>query len=244
MARPRKLGTTEMLRIVDSYYETHGNGNLLKYSLFEDYAGSLGLAVKAYDFRRNDAVRKRVEELRGMDKVSGIQSIAYKGIDVDAFFSRNRTREALRNALLELDETWHRIYDRASELSQHNAELLKEALSGKRENGALVLQISKMEADYKEAQRLSNAFMLENRYLKRMLKQYLYPAIANEILVRENVLEQADTEATPAVMGEMVDSSVPSPFSQSVSADVVTLSREESLLRRMKNHSQGGGVDA
>jgi hypothetical protein len=100
MARPRKLGASEMLKIVDSYYESHGNSNALKYSLFEEYALSLGLDVKAYDFRRNEAVRKRVEELRGMDKFDGIQAIAYKGIDVDAFFIRNRTREALRNGLL------------------------------------------------------------------------------------------------------------------------------------------------
>ncbi len=243
MARPRKLGTPEMLQIVDSYYESHGNSNALKYSLFEEYAVSLGLDVKAYDFRRNGAVRKRVEDLRGMDKFDGIQAIAYKGIDVDAFLTRNRTRETLRNGLLELDESWRRIYDRAAELSRHNTELLKEVFTAKQENGTLATQNLEFEAACKKSQQSANAFLLENRYLKRMLKQYLYPTIANEILIVEKVLEQADTEATPAAMANLVDPGVPPPFSQSVSADAALFSREEYLLQRMKEQIQGGNVD-
>ncbi len=244
MARPRKLETSEMLKIVDSYFESNGNSGALKYSLFEEYATSLGLSVKAYDFRRNEAVRRRVEELRGTVSFNGQQAIAYKGIDVDAFLNRNHTREAFRNSLLELDEIWRRVYDRAALLSRHNTELLKESIKTKQENEALNSEKSELKAICKAAQMDANAFMLENRYLKRMLKQYLYPAIANQILINENVLTQADTEVTSAAMTELADTGLPSPFSQSVSADTVMISREASLLQRMKKQIRGGNNDA
>ena len=63
MARPRKLSDDEMLKIVDSFYESNGNPSMLKCSLLEEYAISIGVEVKAYDFRRNEAVRHRMDEL-------------------------------------------------------------------------------------------------------------------------------------------------------------------------------------
>ncbi len=67
-----------------------------------------------------------------------------------------------------------------------------------------------------------------------MLKQYLYPAIANEILRKDNALEQVDTEVTLAAMDKMTEAGIPSPFSRSVAADREILTREELLLARMK----------
>jgi len=233
-----------MLHIVDSYYETNGNPNMLKCSFLEEYAASLGLNAKAYDFRRNEAVRKRMEELRGIGKADCAGAIAYKGMDVDAFLNRNRTREMLRNSLLELDEIWRRVYERTAALTQHNASLLAEIFSKKQETQTLDSQKSELETENRALETSSNALVLENRYLKRMLKQYLYPAIANEILKNENVLEQANTEVTQEAMIDLADPTVPAAFSRSVSADMTMLSREESLLNRMKKHIHGGMNDA
>jgi hypothetical protein len=95
-----------------------------------------------------------------------------------------------------------------------------------------------------EMKRSHKNILVENRYLKKMLKAYLYPEIANEILQRENVLPQADTQTTPAAMADLVDPAVPSSFSQSIAADSALLSRETSLLQYMKKQIQGGNVDA
>ena len=75
----------------------------------------------------------------------------------------------------------------------------------------------------------SGALVLENRYLKKMLRQYLYPAIANEILMRENMLDQVDTEVTATAMANLVDPGIPASFPHSVAADAAALSREEAL---------------
>jgi hypothetical protein len=79
----------------------------------------------------------------------------------------------------------------------------------------------------------------ENRYLRKALRVYLYPAIANEILKEENVLEQADTDVTPAAMDALVDSDIPASFSASVASDRQMISRSDRLLSIMSNQIQG-----
>jgi len=236
VARPRKLSGDEMVKIVDSFYEANGNPDMLKSSLLAKYAISIGIEVKAYDFRRNTAVRKRMEELKDLSplKSGGGSTIAYKSLDVDALLSINRTKPMLRNALLELDESWRRIYERTAEISQKNADLKADNKNISSKNEALSLENSKLSAQITNLNKSNKDLTLENRYLKKMLKQYLYPAIANEILMRENVLEQSDTEVTRTAMEKMTDPDIPLPFTSSVSADREILSREESLLERIK----------
>ena len=235
MARPRKLGDADMIKIVDSFYESNGDPSMLKCSFLEEYAISIGFDVKAYDFRRSKVVRVRMDELKDLSLLSsGSGAIAYKSLDVDSLLDRNRTRPMLRNALLELDETWRRIYDRAAEMSKRNKALEKgiEDVSAVRDK--LAFEVSELSAKTTSLNKINKELVLENRYLKRMLKKYLYPAIANEILLNENVLEQVDTEVTQAAMDKIADPFLPSPFSSSVASDREILSREEVLMERMK----------
>lgn len=235
MARPKKVDTEIMLRLVDDYFESTGDPNKLKCSLLEEYAASQGLDVKAYDFRRNTDVRRRMEKLREMSPMdSEACAIAYKSLDVDAFLSRCRTGKMLRDSLIELDETWRRVYERAAYMSLKNTELKAAAkhMAAQHDESlskiaSLTEQATRLDADAKNA-------VVENRYLKKMLKTYLYPAIANEILLRENVLEQADTEVAEYTMKEMVDGALPSSLSGAVTADIAAISREEALLNRMQ----------
>lgn len=245
MARPRKLSDTDMIRIVDSFYESNGDPSMLKCSFLEEYAISIGISIKAYDFRRNKAVRHRMDELKDLSLLSlSTGAIAYKSLDVDALLDRNRTKPMLRNALLELDETWRRIYDRAAEMSKRNENLQQRIESILAEHDKLDCEVSESSAQITSLKKSSKELTLENRYLKRMLKQYLYPAIANEILLNENVLEKVDTEVTQTAMDKMVDSFLPAPFSSSVASDREILSREELLMERMKKQTSEVTDDA
>jgi hypothetical protein len=147
LARPRKLNDEEMLKIVDSFYESNGNPNMLKCSLLEEYAISLGIKVKAYDFRRNIPVRKRMAELKDLSPLlSNGGAITYKSLDVDAFLNVNQTKPMLRNALLELDASWRRIYERAAEMSQKNEDLNTDNKQIGLKNEALSLENSELSA--------------------------------------------------------------------------------------------------
>ena len=236
MARPRKLTSEEMIRIVDAYYEGHGDPGKLKFSLIEEYAVSLGLNVdiKAYDFRRDASVRQRIDDLKNNGSQETVGAIAYKSLDVDALLNRNNTREALKNSLLEIDASWRLLYETAAALSKKNKALMIEALSQGEAIKAFSADNNALEARVRDLERGSNALMLENRYLKQALKKYLYPSIANEILKNEGSLVSADTEVMPEAMDALVETGgEPAPFSSAVSNDRKIMTREESLMERM-----------
>ena len=238
------MSADEMVRIVDDYYESCGDSSRLKCSFLEEYAVTNGFDVKAYDFRRCPEVRARIEELRTLSLFGAADGAsAYKNLDVDSLLQKCHTRDALRNALLDLDSTWHRIYDQMLTLSKAKDALASNIQAITAECEKYAAESARLSELLAEAKKNHKTALLENRYLKKILRQYLYPAIANEILLGDNVLKQSDTEVTPAAMADMADKSVPAPFSQSVSADVALLSRETSLLKRMKEQIQGGNVD-
>lgn len=241
MARPKKATTSVMLQLVESYFESTGNPDKLKCSHLEEYAASTGLDLKAYDFRRDAAVRQRMDELRDLYLLhSESGAIAYKNLDVDALLGRCRTKTMLRNSLFELDETWRRIYDRAVELFKKNEALKATTEQSAKEFERLLSDNAVLSEQVKRLNKSNKEAVQENRYLKKMLKMHLYPAIANEILLRENVLERVDTEVSQSAMEKMVDSTVPSPFSSIAATDMEMFSREDALLNRMRNQIQKG----
>jgi hypothetical protein len=241
MARPRKLDTGVLLKIVDSYFESTGDPDKLKCSYLEEYAKSQGIDVKAYDFRRNVDVRRRMEELRDLYFVrSESGAIAYKSLDVDAFLSRCRTKTILRNSIIELDETWRRVYERSVDMSKKNTELKSTTEQAVAEQRRLASEIAELTDRAKRLNKENKDTTLENRYLRKMLKTYLYPAVANQILLDEKILDQVDTEVTKIAMDTLTDPTIPSPFTGAVAADRKMLTREESLFNRMREQIRKG----
>ena len=240
MARPRKISTDIMLQIVDSFFESHGDPNKMKCSRLEEHGCSLGFDIKAYDFRRSDAVRQRIDELRQLVWVNGGNgAIAYKSMDVDALINRSSNREMLKNSLLELDETWRGVYERAAALSSKNASLLSELAAKDRKFEAVVSENDSLGERLRPLEQNERVLSAENRYLRKALREYLYPAIANEILKEENVLEQADTEVTSAAMAALADPVIPSSFSSAVAQDRQMVSRSDRLLNIMSKQVRG-----
>jgi chromosome segregation ATPase len=228
-----------MIRIVESFFESNGDPGRLKCSNLEEYALSLGIEAKAYDFRRNAEVRRRMEELRCSAGTAGFAAIAYKSVDVDALLNRNHTREMLKNSILELDETWRRVYEQAADLSGKNTALLSALAKKEQAVETIASEKDSCEEQIESLKRDLTALTVENRYLRKSLREYLYPAIANEILKREHVLEQADTEILPEAMAALADSGAPLSFSTSVAPDKDAISREEAILKRMEDRIHG-----
>jgi len=240
MARPRKLGTEEMLDIVNKYYEGCGDPSRLKCSCLEEYATSAGIEAKAYDFRRNEAVRQRMEELRGISQLDpGTGAIAYKTLDIDALLKRCNTKTMLRDSLQELDGQWRRPYDRAAELLKSNEAWQLKLAKNDVERKKLNADVSGFSERVAQVNKANNDLLAENRYLKKMLRTYLYPAVANEILKQENVIEQNNAEVPRSTVEKLSDPTVPLSFSASVSADKEMLSREEALLAKMRAQALG-----
>lgn len=240
MARPKKVSTTDMLRIVDSYLEKHGDMGKLKCSNLEQYAATLGINVKAYDFRRDEAVRRRIDELSDNTANDSISALAYKNLDADALIANHPTRATLKAALLELDANWRRVYERSVAVAAENTALISESNSKKRTIKELTEEISAAHDEIKSLKHTANEQQSEIRYLKSALETNLYPALANEILRRDGVLSQVDTEVSAEAMAAMTDMDTPLPFSEAIAPDERRLSREKHLLERMSKQITEG----
>ena len=99
----------------------------------------------------------------------------------------------------------------ASDLKEQNAELSEHAASGHSSAAAL---------------------KAENAYLRKKVKEHLYPALADNILKTEH--SGSDSVATQAAILDMVDRHVPLPFSMSVAPDIDLRSCEDALIDRLR----------
>ncbi len=66
-----------------------------------------------------------------------------------------------------------------------------------------------------------------------MLRVYLYPAVANEILIKENILKDVDTQVTDKTAKDMIELDTPQSLNETVTRDTAFQSEEECLLKKM-----------
>lgn len=239
MARPKKTDSDKLVAIVDSFFtsEAAGNPAKLKCSLLEEYASRLGERAKAYDFRRDEKVRRRIEELKALvrnENGMGIQlGNPYKSLDVSKIMKTRQDPNALRTALGELDSYWRCIYESTLQIRKDSVAVASERKQLENDCESIRKEyriIQKERDDYRsEVRRLT----VENRYLRKMLRTYLYPALANEILRDDNQLKNSETEVTPQAKEKLIDGKFPSATGVAYAEDRKMLSREEELLRQM-----------
>lgn len=79
----------------------------------------------------------------------------------------------------------------------------------KSKNFIFVHSIQAKKTDIDRISRENNKLVMGNRYLSKMLKIYLYPAVANETLKQENLLVNPDTEVTGVAMERLADGKNP-----------------------------------
>ena len=239
MARPRKMTTEQMLSVVDLYYATQvaGNARLMKCSLIAAYAVSLGYAADGYDFRRNPEVREQIECLKIEAEVFAEEKVAvtaFKSLDVAGLIRNNPSMAQLAKALTELNDYWKRIYDHAEQISKENSVLKKGKTEYQEEQKKSVLSQEKLTAENMELSQRNNRLIVENRYLRKMLRTYLYPDVANEILVQEKALKgSGETKVTDAALRDMTELGAPQSLHEAVSKDISMQSEEERLLSKM-----------
>jgi hypothetical protein len=242
MSRPRKMTTEQMISVVDSYYLTRADANekLMKCSLIAAYAVELGYRAEGYDFARNMEVREHIERMKCFAEVEAERyqtrkaiMPAYKSLDIAGFIRNNRETTIIAKALAELDAYWKRIYEQAEKMATQNNVLMKEKVGYETLMKAEASARDSLDSDNTELSALNNKLAAENRYLRKMLRIYLYPAVANEILMKENVLKECDTQVSDAAVRDMTEFSAPQSLRESVASDLELLSEDEQLLAKM-----------
>jgi predicted nuclease with TOPRIM domain len=241
MGRPRKMTVEQMISVVDSYYYARAERNekRMKCSLIAAYAVELGYHAEGYDFARNMEVREHIERMKCYAEVEADDYeynkvvTAYKNLDVTAFIRNNKEHLQLVKSLSELDAYWKRVYEYADATAAQNKKLMQEKAKSEAMLKETIAECDKAKSDNAALSREKNKLITENRYLRKMLRTYLYPAVANEILLEENELTEADVRATDKAIADMTEFSAPLSLHKSVAHDLAIQSEEDALLNRM-----------
>ena len=245
MARPKKINTDDMIQIVNAYFKTEaaGNPDRLKCSLLEEFAERNGYSVKAYDFRRDINVRKHLEVLKQMvlddNGMRIILGESYKNLDVNRILKVRRDPDELRKVMGEMDDYWKQVYENSIETTKKAAEFRKEKEYLKVELKSVTQRLCDYQKDSSEAVANNKALLLENRYLRKMLKTYLYPALANEILQQDNLIKNADSKVTEHAKDKLIDGKFPVALREATEVDRKIQNHEEVLLEKMWKEIEG-----
>lgn len=194
MARRKHIEDVEIIEHFEKYLqeECSNNVSLFKIPRFGDYLRKNGFpSVADTTLRRNTSFREVLAERKSKyDEEEEYRTvITYKTIDVDSFMATNRTPNAIRTGLSELNLYYKKVAEVALEFKNENVKLQDE-------NEELKEQIQQLLQ--KETSR--KALETENIKLRALIKSSVYPEIANELLKEEGILQSEQQVITDEFM--------------------------------------------
>lgn len=194
MARRKHIEDVEIIEHFEKYLqeECSNNVSLFKIPRFGDYLRKNGFpSVADTTLRRNTSFREVLAERKAKyDEEEEYRTvITYKTIDVDSFMATNRTPNAIRTGLSELNLYYKKVAEAALEFKNENVKLQDE-------NEELKKQIQQLLQ--KETSR--KALETENIKLSALIKSSVYPEIANELLKEEGILQSEQQVITDEFM--------------------------------------------
>lgn len=182
MARKKYIDNNELLKQFEEFLEQECSNDmsLFKIPKFGEHLRANGFPnVADTTLRRNAVFRELLAERKAKYEEEEYQVvITYKTIDVDSFMATNRTPNAIRTALTELNQSYKRIVEAALEYKDIAEKLQAENEVLKTQNGILTKKNS-----------TRNDLEEENKKLHAILKTSVYPEIANELLKEEGILQ-------------------------------------------------------
>lgn len=162
---------------------------LLSIPKLGQYLRENGVDIADYTLRRNLILRNKIDEYKNNFHVD-IEEIVfgYKTLDVDLFLNNNTSKSALKESLVALDKTYNRSMIAAMKFAKENKKInaKNEELKEKCDGLENELKLIKTELERKKKE-LGEA-KAENQKLKRLIKDYMYPEIANELLKQEGLV--------------------------------------------------------
>jgi len=194
MARRKHIEDVEIIEHFEKYLQEKCSNNitLFKIPRFGDYLRNNGFpSVADTTLRRNTSFREVLAERKAKyDEEEEYRTvITYKTIDVDSFMATNRTPNAIRTGLSELNLYYKKVAEAALEFKNENVKLQDE-------NEELKEQIQQLLQ--KETSR--KALETENIKLRALIKSSVYPEIANELLKEEGILQSEQQVITDEFM--------------------------------------------
>ena len=206
MARPKLIEDTVLLDLIKKYFNEECGGNIKKLNTAEivRYINNHGYPeYPATTLRRTPAARDLIDQLKALINNDDYITVAsYQTIDAAALVDSNRSRDALIKAITDRDSYYKVVaasatnaFDRYNQLlDQHNAiSAQKAALEEKA--ATLETQLESASENCKDLEKTLRAY-------KSVINTYLYPEIANELLVKEGAIRGTEQLIDPTALDD------------------------------------------
>lgn len=237
MARPRLFTEDELIALINEYYLEYPN-RMIKTSDLERYANAHGHPnFKAYSIRRCAKAKQYIDQINASNQVTLETTIVtWRQLDVDAFLNLNRSRNDLKNALIQRDNYYGEVCRSAGEFLRDKEHLEDKIRRMKSEINNLKNQVAELEQmNTNKINRYSQEMLSK---MKKVLDTYVYPDIANDILKKEGL----DSLFSLYVNPESVESEMITPESVlEISSNQATISDEDDTVDSIQDLM--GGFD-
>lgn len=193
MSRKKTITDEKLLELIQEFFKEICNGDpkRLKMPAIADYVSQSGYSgYRVETLRRNKAAREYIDSLtNAADGKALTVVVAYKALDVPAFLNANQTYHALTRSLTQLDLYYKTVADSAVLLNQKYKDMEKELEKVTYEYNQTMTRLNEAVLLQRSLTEQNRQLKKENTVYKRVVEDYVYPNIANELLKKEGLLK-------------------------------------------------------
>lgn len=207
--RPNKIPTEILIKLINRlfYEELHENGKKLTAAEVARYCDLNGYKILPNSITRNSTAMEHINKLREKNDNPLVTQlpIVFKPIDVEALIRNNRNPIDLGEAINEWNSYFEKICDAANTYREERNQAINknEDLEKKLQDKKKALTQKEEEASLLKTEKKD--LETELKAHKKVIEKYVYPAIAIELLKKENkVPESTTTIVAPEVVEETV----------------------------------------
>ena len=189
MGRKRTIDDAKLLILIDEFFRTEcmQGSKKIKLPRLTEYVQKNGFpSFRVETLRRNKVARDHIDELNKQISTPSDLIPVYKSLDVDAFLINNQSHSSLRAALSSLDTYYRKLFEYAVEIDKKYKDAQKRILSLESE----VALLKDQEGPLKKRVFMAEA---EQKRLKGIVNDYVYPNIANALLAKDGELVHTKT---------------------------------------------------
>lgn len=197
MGRSKVIENNDLIELIKKFYieECKGNAKKLKLPLITKYVLQNGYPnYKVESLRRNEVARNYIDSLKKIEEGKTLCILAtYKTLDIESFLDTNKTRESLKKSLTILDSYYRTVAGTATEINKKYKDLEQKYEEASEKLNKAREDIEVLTHDISSLKVKNKSLRSDNNVLKGIVDDYIYPDIANELLIKDGVLSNADT---------------------------------------------------
>lgn len=223
MGRKRAITDDEIKSIINEWSTLNPNKKPT-YSCIGEFAREKGYTVEDYIFRRNELARKMIDSIsKTADEEAFFNVSVYHALDLDDFLTKNNTIDKLKAALTQRDQYYAKVARSAAKAFEENSKAMAE-------NKRLLEKNTELNEKLEKKQEAADSAQLREKNkeiasLRRIIKNYVYPEIANALLASEGLLENNVSAIDEEELSK-----------KTISADTDVPEFTSAILNDMNNH--------